>query len=194
MDKAESVLKRIEGLAPKNGWPIIGPERGRVLAETVKRTKPKRILEVGTLVGYSAIRMARVLPEGGVLTAVEHDPSMVKIARENIASAGLAKKVEILEGDAKKILPTLNVSFDLVFIDAAKEEYFIYLKMIEPRLHRGSVVIADNALVFAREMGDYLTYVRESGRYRSEYFEPEVGPGGSLRDGIEVSELVKPVA
>ncbi len=83
-------------------------------------------------------------------------------------------------GDAIKIIPTLKDCFDAVFIDAVKTEYYEYLKLVEPNLHTGSVVVADNAGIFADQMRDYLDYVRNSGCYESRF--RRVG-----EDGVEVS-------
>lgn len=88
--------------------------------------------------------------------------------------------MDVIEGDAKKVLSTLSGRFDMVFIDAEKTEYLQYLCLIEKRLHKGSVVVADNAGIFADEMRDYLDYVRSSGKYSSKYI-----PVGE--DGVEVS-------
>jgi predicted O-methyltransferase YrrM len=180
--KADEVLTSIEREAPARGLPIIGPERGAFLEEVVRKHKPKRILEVGTLVGYSAIRMARSLGKGGRITCVEVNADIAKEARTNLEKAGLSDRVEILVGDAKKVIPRLKGTYDMVFIDASKEEYSTYLREAEKTLHPGSVVVADNVKAFAQQMADYLEYVRDSGRYKSEYHE---APSGA--DAIEVS-------
>ncbi len=187
MNKAEAVLKDLEREGAKNFLPIIGPEKGVFLDAAIRRAKPKRVLEIGTLVGYSAIRIGRLLPEKAKITCVERDKTYAKIARENFERAGLSDKIEIIVGDAKKVLPKLTGEFDLVFIDATKEEYFAYLKLVEPRLHKGSVIVADNVGVFADAMKDFLDYVRHSGKYASEYHESflEFNPG--IKDGVEVS-------
>ncbi len=178
----EEVLKSIEAEAPAKGYPIIGPEKGVILDGVVSKHKPSRILEVGTLVGYSAIRMARLIGREGEITCVEVNEAIAQTAGDNLKAAGLSDRVEIIIGDAKKVIPKLNGSYDMMFIDAAKEEYFGYLKAGERLLHKGSVVVADNAKVFAKEMADYLEYVRTSGKYDSKYRE---APSGS--DAVEVS-------
>lgn len=178
----EQVLREIELAAPKRGLPIIGPERGTVLDDAVRKHHPLRILEVGTLVGYSAIRMARLLPDNGLITCIEVNPDIAKEARSNIAAAGYSDKVKIVVGDAKNVISGLEGRFDMVFIDAKKEEYFLYLTKCEPLLHPGSVVLADNTKVFAAEMADYLNHVRNSGKYISHYME---APSGA--DAVEVS-------
>ena len=187
MDRAEAVLKAIENEGAKNFLPIIGPEKGEYLDRAVLQARPKRVLEIGTLVGYSAIRMARLLPEDGKITCVERDRSYAKIARKNFVRAGLSDRIEIIVGDAKKVLATLTGELDLVFIDATKDEYFMYLKLVEPRLHKGSVVVADNVGVYADSMKDFLDYVSHSGKYKSVYHESilEFHPG--IKDGVEVS-------
>jgi len=83
-------------------------------------------------------------------------------------------------GDAIKVIPKLTGKFDMVFIDAAKEEYFDYLRLVEKKLHKGSVVVADNAGIFADQMKEYLDYARSSGKYASKYM-----PFGE--DGVEIS-------
>jgi len=187
----EAVLKSIEAEAPKKGLPIIGPVRGAFLDEVIRKHRPNTILEVGTLVGYSAIRMARHLIEGGRVTCVERSPDYAAVALSNVKKAGLADKVEILVGDAKKILPKIEGSYDMVFFDAAKDEYLRYLKSCERLLHKGSVVVADNVKSHAGEVADYLDYVRTSGKFKSAYREAEhnfrYGTGTSEPDAVEIS-------
>ncbi len=183
----DEVLRSIEANAPGQGLPIIGPVRGAFLDEVVLKEKPKRILEIGTLVGYSAIRMGRFLPRGGRITCVEVNERMAKVAASNIKRAGFEDRVEILVGDAKRMLPALKGELDLVFIDAEKSEYLTYLKACERLLHKGSVIVADNVKVFAEKVGDYLEYVRNSGNYVSTYRESPPNSATSVTDAIEIS-------
>jgi predicted O-methyltransferase YrrM len=192
--KPDDVLRSIEQEAPLKGLPIIGPVRGVLLDEVIKEHHPTKILEVGTLVGYSAIRMARLLKEGGRITCVELSPDFAKVAVSNLGKAGLAGMVEVLIGDAKKVLPRLEGSYDMIFLDAAKSEYLGYLKSCERLLHPGSVVVADNVKSHAEEVADYLDYVRNSGGFRSAYREAEVdhrhGARNSEPDAVEVSVML----
>ncbi|MDV3293656.1 MAG: O-methyltransferase [Nitrososphaerales archaeon] len=183
----DEVLRSIEAIAPSQGLPIIGPVRGALLDEVVMKEKPKRILEVGTLVGYSAIRMGRLLPRGGRITCVEMDERIAKVAASNIQKAGLEDRIEILLGDAKRVIPTLKGELDLVFIDAEKSEYLTYLKGCERLLHKGSIVVADNVKAFAEKVADYLDYVRNSGSYTSTYRESSLDIGTSVTDAVEIS-------
>jgi predicted O-methyltransferase YrrM len=103
-----------------------------------------------------------------------------KRAEENIRKAAIAPKIEVMTGDAIKIIPQLTTVFDFVFIDAEKKEYIDYLRLVEDKLHQGTVIVADNAGVFANQMANYLNYVRTSGKYRSRYVAMGV-------DGLELS-------
>ena len=188
--KPEEVLESIEKVAPKEGWPIIGPERGEILDEVVVKHKPSTILEVGTLVGYSAIRMGRHLNKGQKIVCVELSENIARTARSNFDKAGLSDRIEVVVGDAKKVLPTLKGSFDMVFLDAEKVEYLTYLKSIERLLHKGSVVIADNVRSHAAEVADYLEYVRDSGNYKSDDRDYPIGYNVATHnegDAVEVS-------
>lgn len=187
----EEVLKSIEEVAPKKGFPIIGPGRGAFLDEVMKRHSPKSILEVGTLVGYSAIRMGRLMKEGGHITCVEINEEMARTARANIAKAGLSRSIEVVLGDAKAVLPKLRGSFDMVFLDAIKEDYLAYLLSCERLMHPGSVVVADNVKSHANEVAGYLDYVRNSGKFESTYREAEddykYGARTEEADAVEIS-------
>ena len=180
MSKADEVLRRIEKMSETQFLPIVGPEKGRVLAKVVRDTKPKSLLEVGTLVGYSAIIIGQELDADAHMITIEIHPDEARMARQNISEAGIRAKIDVLVGDAIKIIPTLKGPFDLVFIDASKTEYYHYLKLIEDILHTGSIIVADNAGIFADQMKDYLKYLRTSAQYRSKY----VKVAG---DGLEIS-------
>ena len=185
--KPEDVLKSIELDAPGKGLPIIGPVRGAFLDEVIMEHRPARILEVGTLVGYSAIRMARLLKTGGRITCVELSPDFAKVAMSNFEKAGLADRVQVLVGDAKKVLPKIEGSYDMVFLDAVKGEYLGYLKYCKRLLHTGSVVVADNVKSHAEEVAPYLEYVRNSGKYSSIYREALPNFGSGPGDAVEIS-------
>ena len=178
--KADEVLEEVERSASRRYLPIIGPSRGRILVEAVRRHGPRRILEVGTLVGYSTILMGRELGEGSEIVTIEYDRDEAEQARANIARAELPITVEVLVGDALDILPTLEGSFDMVFLDAAKHQYLDYIRLVEDSLRRGGVVVADNVGFMSRSMRGYLDHVRDSGKYESTFHR-------SGSDGIEVS-------
>jgi caffeoyl-CoA O-methyltransferase len=178
--KAETVLREIEAAAENQFLPIIGPYKGKYLAEEVCKAKPMHVLEVGTLIGYSAILMGKEMPEGSEIVTIEIHRDEAELAERNIMKANIPSKVTIINGNALDVIPTLRGPFDLAFLDAEKTEYMQYLQLAEPKLHRGTVVFADNAGIFAGEMADYLHYMRHSGKYESRYI--QVGD-----DGVEIS-------
>lgn len=181
VSEANAILREIEQVAQTRFLPIIGPVKGKYLVDTVKRHNVKTELEVGTLIGYSAILTASNMPPGGKVTCIEINPASARTAAENVRKANLSDKVEIITGDALRIIPTLSQMFDMVFLDAEKSEYLEYLKLAEPHLKQGGVVFADNVKMFARDVADYLDYVRNSGKYSSRLI--DVG-----FDGMEISE------
>lgn len=157
------------------------PRKGKAPGvDTIRRFKVKNVLEIGTLVGYSAILIASNLPQGGGVVTIEVKAKSARLAEENIKRAGLADRIELHIGDALAVIPRINGKFDMVFLDAAKNEYLTYLKLSEDKLDKGGVVFADNVKMPAHEMKDYLDYVRNSGEYRSEHI--DVG-----FDGVEIS-------
>lgn len=153
------------------------------MAEEIRKAKPRRILEVGTLVGYSAILMGKELDESAEIVTIEIDRNEAEIARENILKTNMSVKVKVITGNAKVVIPTLRGPFDFAFIDAEKRQYFQYLHLAENKLHKGAVIVADNAGIFADQMGDYLDYVRNSGKYKSRFL--QVGS-----DGLEISKII----
>jgi predicted O-methyltransferase YrrM len=180
LGSADQVLIEIEEKAKIEFLPIVGPERGKILAEEIRKAKPKRVLEVGTLIGYSAILMGKEMGKRTQIITIENHMEEAKAAEENIRRAAILPKVEVIAGDAIQVIPSLKGSFDFVFIDADKTEYFSYLRLVENKLHRGSVIVADNAGMFARQMTEYLAYVSNAGKYSSKYV--QVGD-----DGLEIS-------
>jgi predicted O-methyltransferase YrrM len=177
------VLERIEQLAAQHDLPIIGPERGKVLIDVVKQHRPSRILEIGTLVGYSSILMAQHLPEDGSITTIELDKGRASLAREHFKEAGLSERISLIVGSALPVIHTLHGPFDLLFLDAAKDEYCRYLKASEPKLSDHAVVVADNVKIFEDQLQDYLDYVRNSGKYESKTLDFGF-------DAVEVSEPI----
>lgn len=180
VSSADTVLRQIEQVSERRFLPIVGPRKGAVLGEEVRRAKPKRVLEVGTLIGYSAILIGKELGEDAEIVTIEVHKDEVELARENIRRANLPVRVYVMLGNALELISRLRGPFDFAFIDAEKNEYFQYLRLVEDRLVEGCVVVADNAGIFVDAMKDYLDYVRNSGKYKSRYV--QVG-----NDGLEIS-------
>ncbi|TMH94920.1 methyltransferase domain-containing protein [Candidatus Bathyarchaeota archaeon] len=188
LDPADVVLKEIEAIGEHSFIPSIGPVKGKILAEIVKKTKPKRILEVGALYGYSAILMAKNSPPGVKIVSVEKNPEHVRISTKNIKRANMEEKITMVEGDGKTELQKLSGSFDLVFLDAEKTQYLAYLKAVEKNLDKGSVIVADNVGIFEDQMQDYLEYVRKKGPYKSRTIETLLEFSDNTKDAMEISE------
>ncbi len=165
--KAKRMLALMDRATALWTIPVVGRAKGRVLRRLIDRYRPTRAIEIGSLLGYSAILIAGTLPPGGRLTCIEMNPYLAKFVKSNVAEAGLARTVRVVVGDALRVIPLLPGRFDFVFIDAAKEDYLDYLRQLEPRLVPGAVVVADNTGVYRREVAPYLEHVRGSGRYRS---------------------------
>lgn len=126
--------------------PIIRKETANFLQAMVAATRPKRILEVGTAVGYSALLMAQVMPEETDIITIEKYEPRIPVARRHFAEAGLSDRITLLEGDAGEILKKLDGSFDSIFMDAAKGQYIHWLPDILRLLSTGGVLFSDNVL------------------------------------------------
>jgi predicted O-methyltransferase YrrM len=189
--KVSRVLRSLEELAQKEFVPSIGPIKGRIITDIIRKYKAKNILEIGTLYGYSAILMAAaVLPLDGKVVTIELDKSIADVARKNIADAELSDRIDVRAGNALQVISKLDFEFDLLFLDAAKNEYLKYLKLAEKKksLKEGAIIVADNVEVSKNEMLDYLQYVRNpSGIYKSYTIETTLEFTPDVKDAIEVS-------
>jgi len=143
----DSLLEKMEEYADSHSVPIIGPLVGRLLYNLAKSSQSRKVLEIGTAIGYSGIWLARaVAPLKGNVTTIDMDPERVKIAKKNISEAGLERTVRVIEGNALKVLPTLKEEFDMIFLDSDKDVYPDAFKMSVPMLRKGGLFVADNAL------------------------------------------------
>lgn len=134
---------------------LSGHVQGRVLSMLSQMIQPKRILELGTFTGYSALCLAEGLVDGGELVTLEHNDEMEDAIRRNLRLSPLGEKVRLVIGDAKECLSNLELrilnfelgeGFDLVFIDADKKEYCDYLDLVLPLMRKGGWILADNTL------------------------------------------------
>jgi predicted O-methyltransferase YrrM len=189
VSRASQVLRRLEKMAEKQFIPSIGPIKGKIITGIIQKYKPRNILEIGTLYGYSAILMADTLKgaDGKVVT-IEIVKSIADIARKNIADASLLDEIDVIVGNALDEIPRLNSKFDLLFLDGAKNEYLKYLELAQKNdLKRGTIVVADNVEISKNEMQDYLEYVRNSTIYKSKTIETTVEFTPNVKDAMEVS-------
>lgn len=159
----------------------VPPEVGRFLYVLARASRPKYIVEVGTSFGVSAIHFACALKDNGAgrLISSELSRAKAKAAGENLASLGLEGLVDIRCGDAFEMLERLEDPIDLLFLDGWKDGYLPLLKLLEPSLHSGSLVVADDIKLFPERLASYLEYVRNpKNRYRS--VELAIGDGVEL--------------
>jgi caffeoyl-CoA O-methyltransferase len=144
------------------------PGDARLLRILIESSRAKSGLEIGTATGYGAMVMGLGFERnGGHLTSIDADAKMVATARANIRKMALQKTVTIVKGVALEVIPRLAGPFDFVFLDALKEEYLDYLRSVEPKLKRRSLIVADNVIQFADEMRDFLTAVESDPRLQS---------------------------
>ena len=141
----DALLIALEEEARREGIPIIGPVVGELLFILTLASGAKRILELGTATGYSAIFLARACEQvNGRVVTLEHNEAMAARAHRNFKAAGLQKHIELRVCDALDELTTLDTIFDLVFIDIEKEDYQRALPLIKDRLRKGGLLVADN--------------------------------------------------
>lgn len=140
------LLNRIEREAFDTFVPIIRKETQQFLKLLLAMKQPKRILEVGTAVGFSALLMAEYNPVPCEIVTIENYEKRIPIARANFKEAGRQEQITLLEGDALEILPTLQEPFDFIFMDAAKGQYIHFLPDLLRLLNRGGTMVSDNVL------------------------------------------------
>jgi predicted O-methyltransferase YrrM len=142
------------------------PGDARFLRIMIASAKSKRGIEVGTATGYGALLMGMAFERnGGELITIDIDHKMVVAAEKNIKNMGLEKTVKVIENDALKAIPELKGKFDFLFIDALKQDYFKYFKAALPLLTPEAVIVADNVIVFEKQMKDFLDFMEESPDY-----------------------------
>ena len=139
-------LENLEQYAIKERVPIIRREMQSFMKMFLALNRPKRILEVGTAIGFSTLLMCEYNPVACHVTTIENYPVRIPIARENFKKAGREEQITLLEGDATEILKKLNGSYDFIFMDAAKGQYIHFLPDILRLMKKGSVLISDNVL------------------------------------------------
>ena len=142
----DAALQVVEEQGRKEDWPIVGPAEGSLLNILAKAVRAKRILELGTAIGYSGTWLARALPADGELVTVEWKPETAAIARKNFERTGVAKRVRIEVGSAMNIVPRLDGRFDLVFNDIDKAHYVEVLPHCIAKLRSGGLLVTDNVL------------------------------------------------
>lgn len=194
----EEELKKVKEKALENHIPIIMDDTLEKIEEILKEEKPKRILEIGTAVGYSATMFAKYTDEDCIIDTIEIDEERAKEAKENIEKIGVADRINIMVGNAVDILPTISQEYDIVFIDAAKGKYPVFLENAIRLIKNDGLILADNILYKGYVMSDYnkhkqRTAVRHLREYIQEITENEKLESEILEigDGLAITRVIK---
>ena len=191
-----NIFQNIKNKALEEHIPIIMDETLEVIARKLTNKNPKRILEIGTAVGYSAICFSKFLQENGIIDTIERDADRVKEAKKNIRDLSLEDKINVIEGDAVEILPTLKEKYDVVFIDAAKGKYPFFLKEALRLLNKDGIIFADNILYKGYVMSDYNKHKQRTAVRNLREYIKEVTENPNLEteilevgDGLAISKV-----
>jgi predicted O-methyltransferase YrrM len=158
----EDLLSEMERYAAEYRVPIADREVARFFEITARATGARSVLEVGMAIGYSVIHLARGLPAGGLVVTIEPDEEMIRLSEHYLGRAGVRDRVRIEQGRALEVIPLLHETFDILFIDALKEEYQGYLDLALPLLRADGVVIVDNLLWGGQVAGQVRSLDQES--------------------------------
>ena len=187
-------LEKIKQKALQEHIPIIMDDTLEVMEKYLRKIKPEKILEIGTAVGYSAMCFTKFLNENGSIDTIERDEERVKQARKNIKNVGLENKINVFEGDAVEILPTLDDKYDAVFIDAAKGKYPFFLNEALRLIKPSGIIFADNILYKGYVLSDYNKHKQRTAVRNLREYIKEVSENPSLDteilevgDGLAVS-------
>ena len=194
MNKAE--LEKIKEKALDDHIPIIMDDTLEVIKKHLAKNPPKKILEIGTAVGYSAICFTELLAEDGMIDTIEREADRVVEAKENLKKAEVENQIKIYEGDAVEILPTLNEKYDAVFIDAAKGKYPFFLKEALRLINKNGIIFADNILYKGYVMSDYNKHKQRTAVRNLREYIKQVSENPNLEteilevgDGLAISKI-----
>jgi predicted O-methyltransferase YrrM len=166
---------------------MLGDKRASRLADLVRQSRPKRIVEVGTAIGYSGLWIAEVLRElkQGKLLTLDIDPDRVAEARRNFERAGVSDLITQYQGDARELLKEVKGPIDLLFLDGGFANYYPCFLSCRDQIRDGALLVADNAGKGAAEMADYLEFVRQNYESRTEWFDTDLP--WDPHDAMEIS-------
>ena len=189
-------LEKIKQKALNEHIPIIMDDTLEVIAKILTEKRPKRILEIGAAVGYSAMCFSKYLAEDGLIDTIERDEERIEEAKQNFKKVEVENKINLYEGDAVEILPTLNEKYDVVFIDAAKGKYPFFLKEALRMLKQDGIIFADNILYKGYVMSDYNKHKQRTAVRNLREYIKEVSENPNLEteilevgDGLAISRI-----
>lgn len=192
------LLKEIEEYGRENKIPILLDETLEYISYILSEIKPKRILEIGTAIGFSAICFSQYLAKGGRIDTIEIESIRVEQALQNIEKVGVQDKIRVIEGDALEILPYLTEAYDVIFIDAAKGKYLEFFEHALRLCKKGGYIIADNVLYKGMVQGDYNKHKQRTAVNKLRNFISTVLDHPKLKsklinigDGLTLSKKIK---
>ena len=182
-------LKIIKEKALNEHIPIIMDDTLEYIYELYNDKKISSILEIGTAVGYSAICFTKFLSDDGIIDTIERDKQRIEEAKLNIKKAEVEKQINIISGDAVEILPTINKKYDMVFIDAAKGKYPIFLEYALRLLKNDGIILADNILYKGYVMSDYNKHKQRTAvRNLREYIKETTEDPNLITEILEIGD------
>ena len=194
MNKQE--LQKIKQKALEQHIPIIMDDTLEIIEKYMKEIKPKRILEIGTAIGYSAMCFSEFLATNGKIDTIERDEERAKEAEENFKKVEVEEKINLHVGDAVEILPTLDEKYDMVFIDAAKGKYPFFLREALRMINNNGIIFADNILYKGYVLSDYNKHKQRTAVRNLREYLKEVSENSNLEteilevgDGLAVSKV-----
>jgi predicted O-methyltransferase YrrM len=162
LPQSDPLLAEMEQYGAQRRIPSADREVARFVEITARAIKARRALEIGMAIGYTTIHLARAVGDEGLVVTIDPSDEMIKAAEGYLSRAGVRERVRIERGQALEVMPRLSETFDLVFIDAVKEEYSDYLDLALPMLRTGGVVIVDNLLWGGQVAGEIRSPDQES--------------------------------
>lgn len=191
-------FKALEAYAQENHVPIIQPEVAQLMQTLIQLHRPKRVLEIGTAIGYSASIMAEYMTEGEIVS-IEIRPNSHELAKANVAQMATDVKFNFLLGDAQEVLKEVEGTFDLVFIDASKGHYQAFLALCREKVKPGSLIVSDNILYKGMIAHDpwvdrrHKTIVKRMRSFIKEIMDDETMKTSILPigDGVALSYILK---
>lgn len=191
-----SYIAEIKKYGRENKIPIILDDTLEYISKILEKIKPKRILEIGTAIGYSAICFSKYLDNNGRIDTIEIESIRVEQAINNIEKVGITKKIRVLEGDALEILPYLTEKYDVIFIDAAKGKYNEFFEHALRLCKSGGYIIADNVLYKGMVQSDYNKHKQRTAVNKLRIFIDKVLENQKLEsklvdigDGLTISKV-----
>jgi predicted O-methyltransferase YrrM len=144
--ETDTLLLEMEDFANKNNVPILSRNSARLIELLIQMNNPERVLELGTAIAYTTIRIARNLKKGSKIHTIEISENNSRLAKVYVKKSGVSKRIKLIFGDAKKVLPTLKKKYDFIFLDADKEDYLVLFEQALKLLKKNGVLFVDNLL------------------------------------------------